>query len=170
MKTDGGSKELRFPFQGSLPKNSCGSPGGRRDGFPNDPGILPGLGAGSPGDSGIPLGCVRPKGFLMSLEAAASLLLVLIALSTLALFEVKQGHEGDFFLCSDAAVALVKTGAFSGGHLREAVEEASGISGLCISAGGQSSCSYGGQEKYSFSMPVWSGLGVQSAEVSCWRR
>ncbi len=129
-----------------------------------------GKAARPPNHPGILSRGMRLKGFLMSLEAAASLLLVLVALSTLALFEVKQGHEGDFFLCSDAAVALVKTGAFSGGRLHLAVEEAYGISGLCISAGGEGSCSYGGQERYSFSMPVWSGTEVQSAEVSCWRQ
>ena len=116
------------------------------------------------------------RGFLMSLEAAASLLLVMVALSALPLFSARAGREGDFFLCSDAAVALAKSSAFSGASaLQEGVERAASLSGICLSAGSgvlsSSSCSQDARsEVYAFSFPVWSGGAMGSARVYCWRR
>ena len=116
------------------------------------------------------------RGFLMSLEAAASLLLVMVALSALPLFSARAGREGDFFLCSDAAVALAKSSAFSSAAaLHEEVEQAASISGMCLSAESgaisSSSCSQppAQTEAYAFSFPVWSGREMGSATVSCWK-
>ena len=112
----------------------------------------------------------------MSLEAVSSLLLLVVALAALPLFQAKAGHEGDFFLCSDAAVALAKSSAFFGASaLQEGVAQAASLSGMCLSAGSgaisSSTCGQGASsEVYAFSFPVWSGGAMGSARVYCWRR
>lgn len=109
------------------------------------------------------------RGFAMSLEAAASLLLLAAALSALPLFEVKSGSEPDFFLCSDAAMVLLKSGALSGDAQPQVLYEASQLSGLCLEYGDASSCQYGGEEKFSFTFAIWRKGSLQNATVSCWR-
>ena len=111
-----------------------------------------------------------PRGFLMSLEAAASLALIFISLAALPLFEIKVGTENDFFLCSDAAVALLKSGALSGASARQQINEAASLSGMCIEAGGASSCGYDGEGRLAFTFPIWRDGRVQPSTVSCWRQ
>jgi hypothetical protein len=114
---------------------------------------------------------MRKQGLAMSMEAAASLLLVFAALYCLALFWQKPGGEADFFLCSDAAQALLKSSSFSDSVLlQERAGQAAALSGLCISASGWASCPYAGQERIAFTFPAWQGGEVQNATVSCWRQ
>jgi len=115
-------------------------------------------------------------GFLMSLEAAASLILLAISLHTLQLFETGSGSEGAFYLCSDAALALSKANAFSSQALLQGkTSEASELSGVCIrsEAGSFSASTCGsppeGKEVHAFSFPAWSEGKVALARVYCWQ-
>jgi len=114
------------------------------------------------------------RAFLMLLEAASCILLLLFAASFLRLFYLRHASAADFFICSDAALVLAKSHAFSDGTLQQKVEDASLRSGLCISAESpqqsSSSCKGGAPERYSFSIPIWQGGAVQSAQVGCWRQ
>ena len=115
------------------------------------------------------------RGFLFSLEAAASLLLLMVAASFLPAFQLKDSHAGEFFLCSDAAGVLVKSSAFSGGRLQERVAELEGLSSLCIeastpAAAAPSSCPDATADRYSFTLPVLEGGRIASATVSCWKQ
>jgi len=116
-------------------------------------------------------------GFLMSLEAAASLILIAISLHALQLFEARGGSEGAFYLCSDAALALSKTNAFSSAALlEEKTSEAAGLSGTCIFSETDSffasTCGAppGSREVHAFSFPAWSERKVATARVYCWER
>ena len=114
------------------------------------------------------------RGFLMALEAAASLFLLVIAASAIPIFHLQKTSAHDFFLCSDAAVILSKTNAFSDGSLQEKLDKAASLSGLCIGASSAaafaSSCEGNGAgEKFSFALPVWQDGAVENATVSCWR-
>lgn len=116
-------------------------------------------------------------GFLMSLEAAASLILLAISLNALQLFEIGEGQEGEFYLCSDAALALSKTNAFSGQALLEGkTSEAADVSGLCIFSeadsfsAGNCGAPPDGLEVNAFSFPAWSEGKVATARVYCWGR
>ena len=77
------------------------------------------------------------KGYVLSLEAASALILLLVATSALQLYNFRQDSAGDFFACSDAAVVLAKSHAFSGEGLQEKAGQASKLSNLCISARSQ---------------------------------
>ena len=112
----------------------------------------------------------KQQGFLMSLEAAASLVLIAISLAALPLFEIRGGQENDFFLCSDAAVVLLKSGALSGAGVQQQINEAATLSGVCIEANGASSCGYNGEDRFAFTFPVWKDGRVQQSTVSCWRQ
>lgn len=116
------------------------------------------------------------KGFVLSLEAVSSLFLLIMAVAALSLYQFRLGGADGFFACSDAAVVLSKSHAFSDGSLQEKAEAASQLSGLCIEAdsplASASSCTGENQaqgEKFSFTIPVWQGGAVQSARVSCYR-
>jgi len=108
----------------------------------------------------------------MSLEAAFSLSLVAVALLALPLFSKPQNEAQDFFLCSDAALSLVRLGSFAG-RLQGDVAQMESLSGLCIEVSGDfsaaSSCSPAAQERIVLTIPVSSGDSVHEAEVSCWR-
>lgn len=115
-------------------------------------------------------------GFLMSLEAAFALTLLAISASALPAFQLQKNTAPEFFLCSDAALVLVRAGAFSGAGgqgLQEQVGELSGLSGMCIEAGVQggesaSSCPPTDRGKISLSFPVSRFPSVATATVSCW--
>lgn len=119
---------------------------------------------------------MKKTGFALSLEAVSSLFLLLFAVSALQLYQFRQSNANDFFACSDAALALSKTRAFSGASLQEKVDGAGEFSGLCIEAdsalASASSCAGEKEtgEKFSFAFPVWQGGAVQDARVSCWRK
>jgi len=113
----------------------------------------------------------------MSLEAAASLMLLAISLHALQLFEFDSGSEGAFYLCSDAALVLSKTNAFSSAELlQEKTSEAALLSGTCIfsETGSFSANTCGaapeGKEVRAFSFPAWSMGKVATARVYCWER
>lgn len=111
-------------------------------------------------------------GFLMSLEAAFSLTLLLIALAALPAFQAHKNPAPDFFLCSDAALALAKSGAFSSGSLQDSLNGMHDLSGMCFSAGSSSSagCSLAAPgEKISISIPAFDGTALEEATVFCWR-
>ena len=115
------------------------------------------------------------RGFLFTLEAVSSLLLLMIAASFLPSFRLQESHADEFFLCSDAAGVLVKSSAFSGGHLQEKVAELENISSLCIEAGAEgaaasSSCPDTRGDRYSFTFPVLLAGHIANASVSCWQR
>lgn len=116
------------------------------------------------------------KGFAMTLEAACSLLLLVFSLGLLQYFSLPEPDAPDFFLCSDAALLLAKTGSFSDATLlSQNVKEAASLSGMCISASARelfapSGCLGEEKEKFAFSFPVWSGGTVHSARVWCWRQ
>ena len=132
-----------------------------------------------------PYACAQPplrqagtekSGFLFTLEAASSLVLLIIASSFILAFHLPQSHAEGFFLCSDAAGVLVKSSAFSGGSLQERVGELESLSSLCIEAGAagetaSSSCVPSGGDKYSFTFPVLAGAAsrIENATVSCWQ-
>lgn len=111
-------------------------------------------------------------GFLMSLEAAFSLTLLLIALSVLPAFQAQKNPAPDFFLCSDAALSLAKSGAFSSGKLQDSLNSMHDLSGMCFSAASipSAGCPSGAKgEKISFSIPAFDGTALKEATVSCWR-
>ena len=111
-------------------------------------------------------------GFLMSLEAAFSLTLLLIALAALPVFSAQKNTAPDFFLCSDAALSLAKSGAFSNGGLQGRLDGMHDLAGMCFSAGSLSSagCSRDTEgEKISLSIPAFDGTELKEATVSCWR-
>ncbi len=118
---------------------------------------------------------MKKMGFALSLEAISSLFLLIIAASTLPLYQFRQSSANDFFDCSDAALVLSKTRAFSDGSLQGKVGAAGEFSGLCIEASSPlvsaSSCTGEKEtgEKFSFTFPIWQGEAVQDARVSCWR-
>jgi hypothetical protein len=120
------------------------------------------------------------KGFLMSLEAAFALTLLLFAATALPAFSQPKNTAPDFFLCSDATLLLVKSGAFTDGSLQAKINEMHSLSGMCFSvhdlAGDISAkdCdSSSAKEKTAITVPVWSsGIPhgfVQKAAVYCWR-
>jgi len=120
--------------------------------------------------------CPAKRGFLMTVEAAFALLLILFAASSLALFNFQKHDSQKFYLCSDAAILLAKTGDFSSEQdIRGKVSEISSLSGLCVSAQWNktlaSSCADAtrGQavERLSLEIPVWDGSRVSSARISC---
>lgn len=113
------------------------------------------------------------KGFLFTLEAVSSVMLLIIAASFLPAFQLKKGNAETFFLCSDAAGVLIKSQAFSEGSLAGRVAELEGLSSLCIEAdsgtqAAASSCPGQGGERISFTFPVLSGGRIRNARVSCW--
>lgn len=113
-------------------------------------------------------------GFLMSLEAACSLLLLIISIPLFSAPSLQKGSAHDFFLCSDAAVVLLKSGAFlSQGALEEKARQASALSGLCISASSPGAvafpCQGRGSQEFSLSFPLWQSGTLSQAAVSCWR-
>ncbi len=118
------------------------------------------------------------RGFAMTTEAMFALLAVALAASTLLLFNFQKHDSGTFYLCSDAAIVLAKSGAFSqGGGLQEKVSKLSGLSGMCIrvksSGAGMDAFECNGKreggEKFSLEIPVWTGFGVEKAVISCSR-
>lgn len=123
----------------------------------------------------LPSASCSRNGFVLSLEAASSLALLLIAASALALFSFQEANAGDFYACSDAALLLSKSHAFSDGTLGERVAQVHSLTGMCAvaSSPAASSSSCGGArdatEKFSFTMPVWQQGGLRSAKVECWR-
>jgi len=118
------------------------------------------------------------RGFLMTLEAAFSLTLLIIAAAALPAFLPQKNSAPDFFLCTDAAAALANSGAFSdatGLQLQGQVNSMHALSGMCVEAsvplGRQaSSCAKAkeGKEKTQLTVPVFDGNFVQNAGVSCW--
>ncbi len=118
---------------------------------------------------------VGQKGYALSLEAVSAIMLLLMAVSTFELFQFPRENAHAFFTCSDSAIALSKTHAFSDGSLAEKVGLAGALSGLCIEANSPlaSASSCGGAtnagEKFSFSIPVWQAGTLQDASVSCWQ-
>lgn len=118
---------------------------------------------------------MKKTGFALSLEAVSSLFLLIIAVFALPLYQFRQSGANDFFACSDAAVVLSKTRAFSDGGLQGKVDAAGEFSGLCIGASSPlasaSSCTGEKEtgEKFAFTFPIWQGGAVQDAHVSCWR-
>jgi len=118
--------------------------------------------------------CNSRKGFLMSLEAAFALTLLLIAGSALPAFSQPKNAAPDFFLCSDAALALVKSDAFSDGSLQARLDSMHALSGMCFSSGAavSSGCAIAAQaggEKLSFSVPSYQGGALRKLAVYCWR-
>ena len=117
------------------------------------------------------------RGFLFTLEAMSSLMLLAVACSLLLSFRLPPSHAGEYFLCSDAAGVLVKSSAFSdAGVLQSRVSELEGLSSLCMEAGttsafASSSCAPSSGDRYSFNFPVLSGAGggIENATVSCWQ-
>jgi len=116
-------------------------------------------------------------GFVMSLEAACSLLLLLAAASMLAMFSLQSfprpSQVQDFFLCTDAAAVLAKSG-FSGEGALQNIRSAANLSNLCIDSSGafgdlSSGCIYSGAERYSFTFPVWQEGSLLNATVFCWK-
>lgn len=111
-------------------------------------------------------------GFLMSLEAAFSLTLLFAAAYALPAFQPHRNAAPDFFLCSDAALALAKSGALSSGELQGALDSMHGLSGMCFSSGSLSSAGCFADdegEKISLSLPAFDGTQVREAALSCWR-
>ena len=111
-------------------------------------------------------------GFLMSLEAAFSLTLLLIALAALPVFSAQKNTAPDFFLCSDAALSLAKSGAFSNGGLQGSLDGMHDLAGMCFSAGSlvSAGCSYASEGgKTAFSIPAFDGTELTEATVQCWR-
>lgn len=121
-------------------------------------------------------GAQSSRGFLMSLEAAFSLALLIIAVSALPAFHPQKNPAPGFFLCSDAALALAKDGAFSdpsGMKLRGKVRQMERLSGMCIEAEAllahaASSCAFVPREKTILSLPVHQDGLLLQARVSCW--
>jgi hypothetical protein len=116
------------------------------------------------------------RGFAMSLEAAFSLTLLLIAGTALPAFSPPENAAPDFFLCSDAALALAKSGSFSGTgqQLQAMLDEMHSLSGMCFSEGSIASAGCALQknpqkEKTAFTVPYCSAGAVGKKTVSCWR-
>lgn len=114
------------------------------------------------------------RGFLMTLEAAYSLLLILAGASLLAAFQLPGHNPQDFYLCSDAAILFSSQDFSDAASIALHAESLSSLSGMCISARhslGEHSAGCGGEqgEVYSFSIPVQTPLGTQNAQVSCSR-
>jgi hypothetical protein len=110
-------------------------------------------------------------GFTLSLEAAASLLLLLSAASALSLYSFPRQQASDYYVCSDAAVMLSKTPQ---GQLEQALSESSHESGLCLQArlGGEhfsSGCQQEGKEKFTLHFPVWNQGAAEELSLSCSR-
>ena len=114
------------------------------------------------------------KGFLMSLEAAFSLALLVIAASALPAFRMEKSEAPSFFLCTDAALALAKSGAFSDGSVGQKVNVMEELSGMCIDADGISSsaqeCRAEPREKTTVTIPVFNGASMQDSKISCWQK
>ena len=114
------------------------------------------------------------RGFVMTTEAMLSLVFLSLAFSSLLLFSFPKHDSEAFYLCSDAAIVLAKTGAFSQGSLGRATEELSDLSGMCIRAktgfAGPQPC-IGAQagEKLALEIPVWGGTEASKATVFCSR-
>lgn len=116
------------------------------------------------------------RGFVMSAEAMFAMLFFSLAISSLFLFNFQRHDAEAFYLCSDAAIVLAKTGAFSSpDSLEGATEELSGLSGMCIRAQTDSfspSPCPGAQadDKISLSIPAWDGSQATTAKVICSRQ
>jgi len=117
------------------------------------------------------------RAFLMTLESASAIFMLIIAASAFSLFSFPESSAGDFYICSDAAIILSKSRAFSDNALSLEVEKLGRLSGMCIKAEGAgsfaSNCfgdSGAKKEKFSFSFPVWKDGMVQQASVGCWRK
>lgn len=114
------------------------------------------------------------RAFLMSFEASSSLILLLIAASALQLFHFQKESPQDFFLCSDAAMLISKSGDFSQEAMASWAQEISSLSGLClqVSSGDSpafSTCSAPERkERFAFRLPVWDKK-AKSIEILCWR-
>ncbi|MFA6490218.1 MAG: hypothetical protein WCT52_06120 [Candidatus Micrarchaeia archaeon] len=114
------------------------------------------------------------RGFVMSAEAMFALLFLSFAASSLFLFNFQRYDAEAFYLCSDAAIVLARTGAFSHGSLDDAAEELSALSGMCIKAQTDSlsprPCP-GAQagEKISLTIPIWDGSQATTARITCSR-
>lgn len=126
----------------------------------------------------IAAGANAKRGFAMTTEAMFAMLLVALAASTLFLFNFQKHDSAAFYLCSDAAIVLSKSGAFSPlGNLQGKASEISGLTGMCIrvknSGWGADTFECNnkqeGDEKFSFEIPAWNGLAVEKAAVSCSR-
>ncbi len=114
------------------------------------------------------------RGFVMTTEAMLSLVFLSLAFSSLFLFNLPRHDSEAFYLCSDAAVVLAKSGAFSSGSLDSATDALSGISGMCIRAkqgiaGSQPCIGAQAGEKLALEIPVWDGVALSKATVFCSR-
>ncbi len=115
----------------------------------------------------------QKRGFLFSLEAALSFMLLLVSLPLLALFSHSTAGEADFFLCSDAAAIIAKSKDFEEQTIREKIDKIHPLSDLCIEVKtaqiGYSSCSHFKEEKTAFTFPIWQSGSLENATISCWR-
>ena len=115
------------------------------------------------------------KGFVMSVEAMFSLLFISLAVSSLALFNFQRHDSGLFYLCSDAAAVIAKTGDFSpAGNIESLSRGMSGLSGVCIGIEGDFGRAHPcadaqGADTVSVSIPVWDGVKISKARISCSR-
>ena len=111
-------------------------------------------------------------GFLMSLEAAFSLTLLLIAATALPAFSQPENTAPEFFLCSDAALALVKGGSFADSSLQANLTDRHSLSGTCVSAEGRFSrgCSSPRPQsgKTAITVPFYRAGAVGKATIYCW--
>lgn len=120
-----------------------------------------------------PLCCGARRGFLMTLEALSAVALLIIASAAMGAFAARAGTEGDFFLCSDAAVVLSKSG-FSPLDLQQRLSSMHSLTGMCVKAesafaSASSPCTEPQGKTLAFSIPAWGAGSLQSATVSCWR-
>jgi hypothetical protein len=119
---------------------------------------------------GAPMG---KNAFLASFEAASAILLLFVAASAIPLYQFQKSHAQEFFLCSDAAILVSKSGDFSHGSLLLQAQEIKELSSTCLSLqiageGPVSSCELEKGEVFSFTFPVWSE-GLQELRLKCWR-
>ncbi|MEM2137574.1 MAG: hypothetical protein QW568_00615 [Candidatus Anstonellaceae archaeon] len=114
---------------------------------------------------------MRKKAFLASFEAASAILLLIVAASALQLYQFQKTFPQEFFLCSDAAVLISKSGDFSRDSLLAQAQEISELSDMCISiqiAGEElfSPCGKENGRVFAFTLPVWRE-GLQELQVRC---
>ncbi|MCX6772255.1 MAG: hypothetical protein NTV88_00595 [Candidatus Micrarchaeota archaeon] len=89
-------------------------------------------------------------------------------------FSQPKNNAPDFFLCSDATLLLVKSGAFTDGSLQTRLDDMHSMSGMCFSSGaalssGCSSTAPAGKDSLAITVPYYSGGTVSKAAVFCWR-
>jgi len=90
----------------------------------------------------------------------------------LPMFSFQRQTADAFYICSDAAMLLSKTGA--SGDLQGRVDEIGRLSGLCVSfySDGEQVSSCGGATgvggRYSFPIIIWKEKSLSNARVSCW--